>query len=84
MGKRGPNASSANAYARELGITRRALKRHGGAAKLRSLSPEVRAVLLGKHIYGSVAVRKGGLERRGYWPRTPGIVTQPVQERPRG
>jgi len=58
------------AYARELGITSRSsgrvVQRLGGAEKLRSLSPEARAVLLLPLGYGnSKAVHKGGLLARG-------------------
>jgi hypothetical protein len=53
------------AYARELGIRSTRVRELGGADKLRALSPEVRALLLGPTNYGSKGVRAGGLKARG-------------------
>lgn len=70
--------TSAGAYARELGITRKRLHSLGGEAKLRALSDDARIVLLKPQNYGfSRTVHKGGLAARGMKPRTTGYIIQP-------
>ena len=58
------------AYARELGIATRIVKRAGGAAKLQAVSPEVRELLLHPEPTGPLNVlHKGGLAARGMGQR---------------
>jgi hypothetical protein len=66
-----------HAYADELGIRLRKLKALGGEHKLRSLSPEVRSILLAPQNYGnSQAVVRGGLAARNMFSRIPGRLSQ--------
>lgn len=65
------------AYANELGIKLRKLKALGGENRLRSLSPEVRSILLAPQNYGnSRTVVQGGLKSRNMFTRIPGRLSQ--------
>ena len=54
-------------FAREHGITRQKVWRLGGAARLRAMTPEVRAFILGDKGPGKSGkeLRRGGLAARG-------------------
>lgn len=72
--------SSEGVYARSIGLTPVRLRRLGGEAKLRSLSPDALAVLLKPLGNGnSQQVHVGGLRARGYASRKRGLDTQAVQ-----
>jgi hypothetical protein len=64
------------AYARELGIRSTRVRELGGADKLRALSPEVLALLLGPANYGSKGIHAGGLAARGMPRGVRGVVSQ--------
>ena len=67
-----------NAYAAELGVSVRHLRRIGGAAAVRAMHPEIRALMLKPFRYGnSRTVHRGGLRARGMFTRTPARLTQP-------
>lgn len=64
-------------YAAELGIPVRRLAKLGGEARLRAMSEEARATLLGQVRDGnSQTYRTGGLAARGYRPFLPGKISQ--------
>ena len=67
-------------YAAELGLSVRRLRRLGGEAHLRSLTPAMRALMTKPFATGnSRTVHKGGLRARGMIPRVPGRLTQPQE-----
>ena len=67
-----------HAYAAELGISVRQLRRLGNPERLRSLAPEIRALILKPSSpVDSQTVLKGGLRARGMFTRTPARLTQP-------
>ena len=66
----GKNESEDTVYGKSLGLTgtriSRVIRNLGGVKKLKSLSPEVRAVLLAPWNYGnSKQVKRGGLKALG-------------------
>jgi hypothetical protein len=64
-------------YASEIGVSRKRIRMLGGSEKLRGLSPEARAVLLGPHKTGlSRTVHAGGITARGFVSRVRGIDSQ--------
>lgn len=71
-------------YARELGVEVFQIRRAGGAEKLRTLSPEARAILIKlqprsptPQIQNKYA---GGLKARGMRTRVPAIKTNPPED----
>ena len=67
-----------HAYAASLGISVRHLRRIGGEDWLRSLSPEIRTLMLKPFRLGnSREVHKGGLKARGMKSCIPARLTQP-------
>jgi hypothetical protein len=75
--KGGRPKCSARLYAEELGISFRRLRVLGGEARLRAMSPDALAVMLGPGpIGGSQTYRIRGLAGRGYISGVPGVVSQ--------
>lgn len=65
-------------YARELNITVRTLRALGGEARLRSLSPDARAILLIPQLkIPNGELHRGGLTARGLHPRTAHVNRDP-------
>lgn len=70
------------AYAQELGINYRTVRRLGGAARLRSLAPEFRNLLLKPMCQGRTQkIAKGGLAARGMPRRGPARAISPLSDK---
>lgn len=77
MARTGRPCSEKTLYARELGISPRALARLGGMYKLKSMSADAQAILVSKvKIPWSANVRRGGMSARNMISRVPAMLTQ--------